>query len=139
MKCPKCATPLVKKYYKGSIEIEYCPNCRGMWLDFHELDRLEDMGMDVDPYKGSLVHHPEPTKFPCPVCDVPLHEFQYRLYDLKLDICAEHEHGFWLDAGEDERVVEVMRQRNQQTHRKISAEAEWKGVLKRLHTFFKDS
>lgn len=139
MKCPKCVTNLVKKYYKGSIEIEYCPNCRGMWLDFHELDRLEDMGMDVDPYKGSLVHHSEPTKFPCPVCDAPLQEFQYRLYDLKLDVCAAHEHGFWLDAGEDERVVEIMRQRNQQTHRKINAEAEWKGMLKRLHAFFKDS
>lgn len=139
MNCPKCTTGLVKKYYKGMIEVDYCPQCRGMWLDFHELDRLEDMGFDNDSHKGSLVHHSTPTKFPCPVCAAHLHEFQYRLYDLKLDICAEHDHGFWLDAGEDERVVAIMRERNKQTHRKLDAEDEWKQTLKHLHAFFKDS
>lgn len=139
MNCPKCTTALVKKYYKGSIEIDYCPNCRGMWLDFHELDQLEDMGFEDDSYKGSLVHRSTPTNFPCPVCAENLHEFQYRLYDLKLDICPAQQHGFWLDAGEDERVVEIMRQRNQQTHRKLDAESEWKQTLKNLHAFFKDS
>ena len=139
MNCPKCATALVKKYYKGMIEVDYCPNCRGMWLDFDELDRLEDMGFDADPHKGSLVHRPTLTRFPCPICALPLHEFQYRLYDLKLDICAENEHGFWLDAGEDQRVVEIMRQRNEQTHRKLDAEDQWRQTLKQLHTFFKDS
>ncbi len=138
MKCPKCETQLVQKYYKGSIEVDYCPNCRGIWLDFHELDRLEDMGFDGDAYKGSLVHHPAPTNYPCPVCAANLHEFQYRLYDLKLDICAEHQHGFWLDAGEEERVVEIMRERNAQTAHKLDAEQEWKRMLKQVHTFFQD-
>jgi Zn-finger nucleic acid-binding protein len=139
MNCPKCPTELVKKYYKGMIEVDYCPNCRGMWLDFHELDRLEDVGFDDDSYKGSLVHHPTPTEFPCPVCAAHLQEFQYRLYDLRLDLCAEGQHGFWLDAGEDERVVEIMRRHNQQTHRKLDAEDQWKQTLKQLHAFFKDS
>jgi len=139
MNCPKCATSLVKKYYKGMIEIDYCPNCRGMWLDFHELDHLEDMSFDSDSHKGSLVHRSMQTDFPCPVCAVPMEEFQYRLYDLKLDICAQNAHGFWLDAGEDERVVELMRHRNQQTHRKLDAESEWKRTLRELHAFFKDS
>src|SRR5262249_585668 len=133
MNCPKCATELVKKYYKGMIEIDYCPNCRGMWLDFNELDRLEDVGFDDDSQKGSLVHRPMPTEFRCPVCSAQLHEFQYRLYDLMLDLCAEGQHGFWLDAGEDERVVEIMRHRNEQTHRKLDAEDQWKQTLKQLH------
>jgi Zn-finger nucleic acid-binding protein len=42
MKCPKCGTTLVKKSYKGMMEVDCCPNCRGMWLDFEELDRLEE-------------------------------------------------------------------------------------------------
>ena len=137
MKCPKCSTELVQKYYKGSIEIDYCPNCRGIWLDFDELDRLEDMGFEDDRNKGSLVHNATPTKYPCPVCATNLHEFQYRLYDLKLDLCVE-QHGFWLDAGEDERVVEIMRQRNAQTHRKRDAEQEWKQMLTQIHSFFKN-
>ena len=39
MNCPKCAASLTKKFYKGMMEVDYCPNCRGMWLDFNELDR----------------------------------------------------------------------------------------------------
>ena len=54
MNCPKCNADLVKKYYKGMIEVESCPNCRGMWLDFNELDKLEDVIFDDDPHKGSL-------------------------------------------------------------------------------------
>jgi len=136
MNCPKCAFTLTKKYYKGVIEVDYCPNCRGMWLDLDELDQLEDMGFDDDDHKGSLVHHEVPTIFPCPHCATPLQEFEYRLYDLKLDYCSQ-KHGFWLDAGEDERVVEIMRRRNSQIHRQLDAEGEWKQTLKNLHTFFK--
>lgn len=56
MKCPKCESTLVKKSYKAIMEVECCPNCRGMWLDFDELDRLEDVAFDQDHYKGSLLH-----------------------------------------------------------------------------------
>jgi Zn-finger nucleic acid-binding protein len=136
MNCPKCAFALTKKYYKGIIEVDYCPNCRGMWLDLHELDRLEDLAFDHEQHKGSLVHHQMPTQFICPHCGSHLQEFEYRLYDLKLDYCIE-KHGFWLDAGEDERVVEIMRQRNTEIHRKLDAETEWKQTLKQLHSFFK--
>ena len=38
------------------IEVDSCPNCRGMWLDFNELDKLEDVVFDDDAHKGSLVH-----------------------------------------------------------------------------------
>jgi len=135
MNCPKCATALTKKYYKGMMEVDYCPNCRGMWLDFNELDQLEDLAFDEDQYKGSLVHRECPAGCQCPVCDAQMSEFQYRLYDLKLDLCPE-KHGFWLDAGEDERVIEIMRTHRNSVHRKQDAETEWKQILKGLHTFF---
>lgn len=136
MICPKCHAPLTKKYYKGMMEVDYCPHCRGMWLDFHELDQLEDVAFDQDVWKGSLIHRECPVECKCPICEVPMLEFQYRLYDLKLDVCPEH-HGFWLDAGEDERVLEVMRRRAGEIHRKTEAESEWKRVLKGLHEFFR--
>jgi hypothetical protein len=52
MNCPKCNSELVKKFYKGMIEVESCPQCRGMWLDFHELDQLEDIVFDKDNTKA---------------------------------------------------------------------------------------
>jgi Zn-finger nucleic acid-binding protein len=134
MVCPKCGDKLTKKYYKGMMEVDYCPSCRGMWLDFDELDKLEDVVFDEDHYKGSLIHHECDVACKCPVCDGQLQEFQYRLYDLRLDNCPA-KHGFWLDAGEDERVLEIMRTQHARIDRKKEAEADWKQVLQGLHSF----
>lgn len=137
MECPKCGTTLVKKSYKGMMEVDCCPNCRGMWLDADELDRLEDAAFDEDQLKGSLLHREQSTELLCPHCGKPLTEFQYRLYSLKLDFCAQQDHGFWLDAGEDERVLEIMRQRAAEMRRKLDVESEWRKTLKQMHEIFK--
>ena len=40
MKCPRCpATTLLLSGRQG-VEIDYCPDCRGIWLDRGELDKL---------------------------------------------------------------------------------------------------
>jgi uncharacterized protein len=39
MKCPHCSVSLVMTDRQG-IEIDYCPDCRGVWLDRGELDKL---------------------------------------------------------------------------------------------------
>ncbi|BAO86507.1 zf-TFIIB domain-containing protein [Caballeronia cordobensis] len=40
MKCPVCpATDLLMTVREG-IEIDYCPQCRGVWLDRGELDQI---------------------------------------------------------------------------------------------------
>lgn len=137
MNCPKCNTVLIKKYYKGMIEVDSCPNCRGLWLDFNELDKLEDIVFDNDELKGSLVHFQSSTNYPCPHCGANLHEFTYRLNDLKLDYCAANDHGFWLDAGEDERVILIMQKRAEDMQRKADAESMWKQTLKEMHSFLK--
>ncbi len=39
MKCPVCVVDL-KIAERAGIEIDYCPNCRGVWLDRGELDKI---------------------------------------------------------------------------------------------------
>lgn len=39
MNCPNCNTKLLISERKG-IEIDYCPDCRGVWLDRGELDKI---------------------------------------------------------------------------------------------------
>ena len=39
MKCPVCNVDLVMSERQG-IEIDYCPQCRGVWLDRGELDKI---------------------------------------------------------------------------------------------------
>lgn len=41
MKCPNCNETLLMTH-RNNIEIDYCPNCRGVWLDKGELDKLLD-------------------------------------------------------------------------------------------------
>ncbi len=41
MKCPNCQTTLLITEKKG-IEIDYCPDCRGIWLDRGELEKLTE-------------------------------------------------------------------------------------------------
>jgi uncharacterized protein len=39
MKCPNCqATLLITE--KQGVEIDYCPECRGIWLDRGELEKI---------------------------------------------------------------------------------------------------
>jgi uncharacterized protein len=39
MNCPVCNIALVMSERQG-IEIDYCPTCRGVWLDRGELDKI---------------------------------------------------------------------------------------------------
>jgi uncharacterized protein len=39
MKCPICNVDLAMAERQG-IEIDYCPQCRGIWLDRGELDKI---------------------------------------------------------------------------------------------------
>jgi len=39
MKCPACENLLSMTERQG-VEIDYCPSCRGIWLDRGELDKL---------------------------------------------------------------------------------------------------
>jgi hypothetical protein len=39
MNCPVCTTDL-KPVDRQGVEIDYCPRCRGVWLDRGELDKI---------------------------------------------------------------------------------------------------
>ena len=40
MKCPVCPDVNLAMSDRQGIEIDYCPQCRGVWLDRGELDKL---------------------------------------------------------------------------------------------------
>jgi Zn-finger nucleic acid-binding protein len=63
MLCPTDKTALVMSDRQG-IEIDYCPSCRGIWLDRGELDKiLERSAADLVPPPGpSAVARPGPNR-----------------------------------------------------------------------------
>lgn len=48
MKCPNCNVNLVMTDRSG-VEIDYCPECRGVWLDRGELDKIIDRSTQAVP------------------------------------------------------------------------------------------
>ncbi len=40
MMCPTCPEYVLVMADRAGIEIDYCPNCRGVWLDRGELDKI---------------------------------------------------------------------------------------------------
>ena len=55
MKCPSCEELLVMTERQG-IEIDYCPKCRGVWLDKGELDKIIERS--VLPETGNTTSRP---------------------------------------------------------------------------------
>lgn len=48
MNCPICNIQLVMSERQG-IEIDYCPQCRGIWLDRGELDKIIQRSVSESP------------------------------------------------------------------------------------------
>lgn len=47
MLCPLCNVDLLLSEKQG-IEIDYCPKCRGIWLDRGELDKIVEKSANVE-------------------------------------------------------------------------------------------
>ncbi|MGL5809073.1 MAG: zf-TFIIB domain-containing protein [Nocardioides sp.] len=40
--CPKCADPMTT-YNRNGVHVEQCDNCRGLFLDFGELEQINQL------------------------------------------------------------------------------------------------
>ncbi len=59
MKCPSCSTSSLVITERSDIEIDYCPQCRGVWLDRGELDKLiERSQLEYAPAQGNTGFEP---------------------------------------------------------------------------------
>src|SRR3990172_8235309 len=123
LNCPRDGKPLSMGQEHG-IEVDRCDACAGAWYDYDELDALEATIAEEDERGGTIDYAKRGSNLACPVCQEPMHAFNYRAYNLELQACAEG-HGFWLDAGESDRVREVMRERVQGLQRSASAQHAW--------------
>ena len=128
MNCPTCDVALASGTRDG-VAMQVCPRCQGMWLTAAEFGQLEDETFDLgDGEKGSLAFSSETSGRKCPECAAAMRTFQYRLYDLDLEFCPDG-HGYWLDAGEDKRVLDLMREEEARLKRSRSAEGDWAAHL----------
>lgn len=64
MNCPICKTVSLVMSERQGIEIDYCPQCRGVWLDRGELDKIIDRSAAAAPA-------PRPEASPAPYSGQP--------------------------------------------------------------------
>jgi Zn-finger nucleic acid-binding protein len=131
MDCPRDKTELLVEKHAG-IEVDHCPSCNGRWLDHHELDLLEaTVPSTPEERRATVEYSRRQSELACPVCGATMRAFNYRAYGIELDTC-EQGHGFWLDAGEDGKVRDVIEERVRGLQRSASAEASWSDFLGNL-------
>ena len=47
MKCPVCSDKDLLMTERQGMEIDYCPSCRGVWLDRGELDKIVERSNEM--------------------------------------------------------------------------------------------
>ena len=61
MNCPNCHETLQMTERQG-VEIDYCPKCRGVWLDRGELDKLIERSSGYGPMQDDDRHDYPPQQ-----------------------------------------------------------------------------
>lgn len=59
MKCPVCVTESLVMSERSGVEIDYCPKCRGVWLDRGELDKIIERSEQQISTKPEKSYHDE--------------------------------------------------------------------------------
>jgi Zn-finger nucleic acid-binding protein len=108
-RCVKCGQAMVAKMVED-VEIDYCPGCRGLWLDKDEINQLAAKTGQALGELRALVQEggegqvsPEHRDRPCPACGGKMTVVLLR--SISLEHCLQCD-GIFLDRGELDRAME---------------------------------
>lgn len=106
MNCPACKAPLLALEY-NEIEVDYCDDCHGIWLDAGELDLLfGDRAVTNDFLRaGDRAGGTASKMRPCPICGIKMDlHTTGGAAPVTYDECPRH-HGMWFDRGELQQIL----------------------------------
>ncbi len=64
MKCPQCPESILVMSDRQGVEIDYCPQCRGVWLDRGEIDKIIERSMTAIPAQQQAAPAPQQKPYP---------------------------------------------------------------------------
>ena len=108
MNCPFCNNPLVILEL-NRVEVDYCTNCHGIWLDDGELELLINDSEEKLKLLSSFTVDKKSMEKPirCPVCSKKMDKILCGAENkITLDRCKRY-HGIWFNEGELVSVVEM--------------------------------
>jgi Zn-finger nucleic acid-binding protein len=110
MVCPTCHEDMIV-VEQDKIELDYCPNCSGVWFDSKELElMLERMGLDSSALSiAKVADLPEAKsaekKRRCPICSRKMRKTNMgQEPKVLIDVCPKGD-GLWFDGGELHQII----------------------------------
>jgi len=105
--CPVCKKEPMVVLELDEVEVDYCPSCRGIWLDAGELELLlEDAGEKealLSSFELDRVTKEKSVK--CPICRKRMQKALFGEEEqVRIDKCRKND-GIWFDEGELEKVI----------------------------------
>lgn len=111
MRCPACPKTDMFALEFEQIELDYCPTCRGVWLDSGELELIGEKAGALQGEFLAALEAPESAEKAvlsdrrCPTCRTKLAELAVPGEPpITLDRCRSA-HGLWFDPGELRHVI----------------------------------
>ena len=99
MNCPVCKYSMVILEL-DKVEIDYCPQCKGIWLDSGELELLMETRNNEKMYKHFIpADNVAEKKYKCPICSKKMSKVEFENSGIIIDKCKK-DHGLWFDKGE---------------------------------------
>lgn len=95
----------MQRHVRKAVEIDECPDCKGMWLDAQELAALVGSWKDL-PRDGVAPQHVTKAPLSCPRCDCELDRRSYSEQQRTVVDNCPRCHGIWLDRGELARILD---------------------------------
>lgn len=95
MKCPTCVSTTLVMSERQGVEIDYCPQCRGVWLDRGELDKLLERAaaQPAAPSPSPNSHYRGDQHAPPPYPPPAQHGHAYARHDKH---ASHYKHKSWL-------------------------------------------
>ena len=108
MKCQICSDKdMVPVYTEQGVEIDYCPDCRGIWLDKGEIYYFTKKPAEMErELEAAIRSGGPPSSKSCRRTGKPMIEISLRGGKLKLDYCPSSG-GIWFDEGELEKLTKI--------------------------------
>jgi len=110
MDCPVCKKAAMIVLELDEVEVDYCTECEGIWLDAGELELLLGAAAGAESLLKSFQEaKTDEKKRKCPIClrkmDKVLVGGEGATQEL-IDRCG-HNHGLWFDRGELQNVLKM--------------------------------
>ncbi len=107
MDCPICKNEPMIVLELNKIEIDYCLNCKEIWLDAGELELLLGSSEETQNLLNSFttIIHTKEKSHKCPICNKKMEKVSVdKDQKIIIDRCKSN-HGIWLDNGELEDIL----------------------------------